>query len=751
MVPGRPAQRVRRPLARRPPGRRPSARSRPPPARPPRCRGRPPSSCRSRTGRSARAARPAATAPCRRAARRSGRSRARPGPGRPGRRTGPAPRRSSRPRGTRAARSSWTASSTSSSCATASWSGAPPSASRIASTRPAHLGARRRHTRPRPRAAGRAVVCRGDQTTGIGGGRHVFSMRACSGRMCACHARATWESGSAPCRPGRPTRCSTSPGVGVGHATVHRDEPDPPAGRGVARTGVTAVVLAEDAYHRPVPAGGAVLNGAGECTGFLTGAGVGSGGDAGLPDLDHAARPGVRRRLRARARRRTPTVADDVVIPIVGECDDSFLNDCRRMQVTADDVRAARDAALASRGATTPPDEGAVGAGTGMSCFDFKGGIGTSSRVTADGHTVGVLLLTNFGVATQDLVVAGVPGRAAARRTGGPLRSDAAAGRIVHRRRRHRRAGRRRRLRSGWPAGSGSAWPAPAAVAHNGSGEIFLGFGTGMRLDRTTGRPDRTDLVAGPGLNALFAAVVEATEEAVLNSMFTAPTDRRPGRQHQRVPALPRRAGPAGRSAVVTGTQTRGADPRVRRHRAGRHPLPPTRGRGTAAVPARGAALPQGRPDLVVLVGLRGPPRPVRVRRVPARRARDRVVVRRRHRRVPARGAARPGRGDRVAGPAGVVQRQRRHVRHVVLRLQLAAAGVRAAAGAQGDLRDLRHRRPVDRRRALARWRAAAGRPGRLQPLHDADVRAAARARRSGARAGRSSGGGGWRPTGRGC
>ncbi len=61
-------------------------------------------------------------------------------------------------------------------------------------------------------------------------------------------------------------------------------------------------------------------------------------------------------------------------------------------------------------------------------------------------------------------------------------------------------------------------------VAHNGSGEIFLGFGTGMRLDRETGRPDRADLVAGSGLDPLFSAVVEAAEESVLNSLFTAPT-----------------------------------------------------------------------------------------------------------------------------------------------------------------------------------------------------------------------------------
>ena len=65
-------------------------------------------------------------------------------------------------------------------------------------------------------------------------------------------------------------------GVGLGHATIHRDEPPPPEGRGVARTGVSVLVLAEDAFSRPLPAGGAVLNGAGECTGFITAAEWGS-------------------------------------------------------------------------------------------------------------------------------------------------------------------------------------------------------------------------------------------------------------------------------------------------------------------------------------------------------------------------------------------------------------------------------------------------------------------------------------------
>ena len=110
------------------------------------------------------------------------------------------------------------------------------------------------------------------------------------------------------------------PGVGLGHTTLVRDEPAPPDGRGTARTGVTTLVLAEDAYTRPLSAGGAVLNGAGECTGFLT-ASEWAVRDACLPDLHDAARPGVRRRLPDRPRPE-PGVAGDVVIPVVGECDD---------------------------------------------------------------------------------------------------------------------------------------------------------------------------------------------------------------------------------------------------------------------------------------------------------------------------------------------------------------------------------------------------------------------------------------------
>jgi D-aminopeptidase len=306
-------------------------------------------------------------------------------------------------------------------------------------------------------------------------------------------------------------------GVGLGHATIHRDEPPPPEGRGVARTGVSVLVLAEDAFSRPLPAGGAVLNGAGECTGFITAAEWGS---AETPvyltstlQLGRVYDSACRIELVV-----NPECATDFIIPVVGECDDSWLNDARHMQVEHEDVVAAWEAAMASRGSAVPPDEGAVGSGTGMSCFDFKGGIGTASRVVGE-HTVAVLLMTNFG-SREECIVNGVP----VGRTLGPVVSTGSTsgdgsciGIVVT----DAAVDGASCVRLARRVGLGLA--RAGSVAHHGSGEIFMAFGTGMRVDRN-GKPDGTPVVTGRALDPLFAAVVEAAEEAVLNSMFTAPT-----------------------------------------------------------------------------------------------------------------------------------------------------------------------------------------------------------------------------------
>lgn len=327
-------------------------------------------------------------------------------------------------------------------------------------------------------------------------------------------------------------------GVGVGHATVWRDEPPPPAGRGVARTGVTVVDPGGRLFASPVPAGAAVLNGAGECTGLL------SAREWGLLETPVflTATMELGRVYDAACTllgAEDPAVGvDGVLIPVVAECDDSFLSDSRTRQVEAHDVAAALTEARASVGGP-PPGEGAVGAGTGMTCLGFKGGIGTASRLVPGGGTVGVLVLANFGERSR-LTVAGVPvgrllpaddppspGRPAT--SGGP----GSAGRRGSVAERPRPAGScivvlatdgpldgaacERLARR---AGLGLA--RTGSTAHHGSGEIFFAFATGLRAPREM-PPPRPPLT-GPELDPYFAAAVEATEEAVLNALLAAPT-----------------------------------------------------------------------------------------------------------------------------------------------------------------------------------------------------------------------------------
>jgi D-aminopeptidase len=287
-------------------------------------------------------------------------------------------------------------------------------------------------------------------------------------------------------------------GVTVGHVTVEQ-------------TGVTAVVPPS----LPVPAGTAVLNGAGELTGSLE---IREWGILETPvylTSTHAVGR-VYDGAVSVAMARDPRVGvDDVVIPVVGECDDSWLSDARISHVQPADVaRAVADAI---------PDfeQGAVGAGAGMSCFDWKGGIGSSSRRAAD-NTVGVLLLTNFGTSEQ-LRVDGVPvGRLLDERPdelpdpGGSCIAVVATNAPLTPPQLERLARR---------AGLGLA--RAGSVAHHGSGEIFVAFATATERSL----PDRE-------LDQLFQATVDATEEAVLCSLWAAVDT--VGREGRLVRALPR-------------------------------------------------------------------------------------------------------------------------------------------------------------------------------------------------------------------
>jgi D-aminopeptidase len=357
--------------------------------------------------------------------------------------------------------------------------------------------------------------------------------------------------------PGPTASIADVPGVGVGHATVWRDEPDPPAGRGVARTGVTVIDPGGNTFTSPVPAGGAVLNGAGECTGFLTAA---EWGLAETPVFLTSTMQ-VGRVYDAACElllAENPDIADNVIIPVVAECDDSYLSDVRRMQVSAADVAAALAAARTAGAAVErrPPAEGAVGSGTGMRCLGFKGGIGTSSRLVPSGHTVGVLLMSNFG-GRERLTIDGVPigrllppgepdgiGRDGAGSDGvgsdgvggtGPEPARPPAGSCIVVIVTDAPLDHAACVRLARRAGLGMA--RTGSTAHHGSGEIFLALATGLRAARgSSPRPGVTPF-SGSQLDPFFEAVVEATEEAVLNSMLAAPTV--VGRAGHVAPGLP--------------------------------------------------------------------------------------------------------------------------------------------------------------------------------------------------------------------
>src|SRR6185436_17890204 len=196
-------------------------------------------------------------------------------------------------------------------------------------------------------------------------------------------------------------------GVRVGHATIVAGEGLLEVGKGPVRTGVTAILPSADVFMNRVLAGSFVLNGAGEVSGLtqvvewglletpilLTNTlAVGKVSDAAVKWMT----------------RRFPKIGtdEDVVIPLVGECDDSWLNDTVGRHLRSEHVYRAIEQAAGGRVA-----EGSVGAGTGLVTCDFKAGIGTSSRRVgseAGEYTLGVLVQSNFGV-MHSLRVDGAP------------------------------------------------------------------------------------------------------------------------------------------------------------------------------------------------------------------------------------------------------------------------------------------------------------------------------------------------------
>jgi D-aminopeptidase len=308
-------------------------------------------------------------------------------------------------------------------------------------------------------------------------------------------------------------------GVEVGHTTI--------IGGDDVRTGVTAVVAHPgNLYREKVPGAVFVGNGFGKLAGFTQ---IDEMGDIETPIL-------------LTSTTSVPRVADALISymlalpgnedvlsinPVVGETNDGYLSDIRGRHIAPEDVFNAIKSAK-----TGPVEEGAVGAGTGTVVFGWKGGIGTSSRrlpAKLGGYTVGVLVQTNFGGV---LTIAGAPvGRELGQyylreelqpagevkdRGNGSVMIVVATDAPIDARNLKRLAAR--------------AWLGVARTgssASNGSGDYAIAFSTALQMRIRTEDKSLTrhvEVLTNDAMSPLFQAVIEATEEAVYNSMFRAKT-----------------------------------------------------------------------------------------------------------------------------------------------------------------------------------------------------------------------------------
>lgn len=317
------------------------------------------------------------------------------------------------------------------------------------------------------------------------------------------------------------------PGVLVGHVTLVQGQAGAlQVGRGPVRTGVTAIrPHPGNLFCQPVPAGIHVLNGFGKTTGL-----------AQLSELGRLETPilltntlSVWQAAEALLDWMLPQnpqigITQPTLNPVVGECNDGWLNDIQGRHVEQQHIFAALEQA-----SSAPISEGNVGAGTGTLCYQFKGGIGTASRVlpASQGRfTLGVLVQTNFG-SRQQLVIRG---QAVGRRlkdwpderssvlpageagscmlviaTDAPL-SSRQLGRLA------RRA----------PLGLARS----GFTSNSGSGDYAVAFSTHQYEDppHSSTHPVERLTSEDPILSALFQATVEAVEESVYNALLAAET-----------------------------------------------------------------------------------------------------------------------------------------------------------------------------------------------------------------------------------
>ncbi len=323
--------------------------------------------------------------------------------------------------------------------------------------------------------------------------------------------------------PGRFNAITDVPGVLVGHKTIIQGSGALSPGAGPIRTGVT-MILPHDGnlFRDKVACGLFVLNGFGKCFGQeqIEELGVLESPIAMTGTMNVGL---VVDAVNQYLMEQNPDIAISTSTgnALVTECSDSYLNDMQGRHVRYEHVRSAIESASSG-----PVEEGTVGAGTGMSLFGFKGGIGTASRVLPaelGGYTVGAIVLGNFGRRDQ-LTIAGVPvGRALIDwRPGEDVPERGSIIVVIGTDAPLLDRGLRRLARR---AGLGLA--RVGSISGNGSGDYIVAFSNVNRVPHEpSGLTLNFDHVVEDGrlIDALFQATVEATEEAVVNALFRATT-----------------------------------------------------------------------------------------------------------------------------------------------------------------------------------------------------------------------------------
>src|SRR6266481_3609263 len=330
-------------------------------------------------------------------------------------------------------------------------------------------------------------------------------------------------------QPGPLNAITDVAGVEVGHTTIIRGDGKLVVGRGPVRTGVTAILPRGKRDASPVFAGYFSLNGNGEMTGT---AWIEESGLLTTPIMiTNTHSVGVVRDAVIAWQMRHRKMTQPWSLPVVAETYDGLLNDIDGFHVTAKHAHAALESASGGRVV-----EGCVGGGTGMIGYGWKGGIGTSSRRLdrkADGYTLGVLVQLNCG-RPRELTIAGVPVGHELVPERDPFSAQELGSIIIvaatdaplmpHQLKRIARRLTMSLARTGSTSG-------------NGSGDLFIAFSTANAPSTKRADIENVKMLRNSRMDPLFAAAVQATEEAIVNALIAA--DTMTGINRNRVEALP--------------------------------------------------------------------------------------------------------------------------------------------------------------------------------------------------------------------